>query len=71
MFGLGMPELFLIFLVVFLLFGAKNIPEIARGFGQALRIFKKEAKALEDEINKPEVDVKKDDDIKPDNSSKA
>ena len=37
----GPMELLLIFLVVLLLFGAKKIPEIARGLGQGIREFKK------------------------------
>ena len=37
MFGLGPWELLLVFLAVLLLFGAKRIPEIMRGFGQGLR----------------------------------
>lgn len=53
MFGLGLPELIVIFLVVLLLFGAKNIPEIAKGMGKALRLFKKGANEVEDEINSP------------------
>ena len=43
-FAMQMPgpmELILIFLVVFLLFGAKKIPEIARGLGQGIKEFKK------------------------------
>jgi sec-independent protein translocase protein TatA len=44
MFGVGFQELMVIFLIVFLLFGAKALPEIAKGLGQAIRIFKKEAK---------------------------
>lgn len=46
--GLGGTELLLIFLVIVLLFGAKKLPELARGSGQALRIFKAETKELKD-----------------------
>jgi sec-independent protein translocase protein TatA len=38
------PELLLIALVVVLLFGARKLPETAKGLGQALRIFKREVK---------------------------
>jgi sec-independent protein translocase protein TatA len=39
-------ELIVIVLVIVLLFGAKKLPELARGSGQALRIFKDETKGL-------------------------
>jgi sec-independent protein translocase protein TatA len=46
--GLGGTELLLILAVVLLLFGATKLPELARGSGRALRIFKEETKALTD-----------------------
>jgi sec-independent protein translocase protein TatA len=42
-------ELMLIVLVILLLFGAKKLPELARGSGRALRIFKAETKGLIDD----------------------
>jgi sec-independent protein translocase protein TatA len=42
-------EIMLIFLVILLLFGAKKLPELARGSGRALRIFKAETKGLVDD----------------------
>ncbi len=42
---LGAPELVVLLIVVTLLFGAKKLPELARGTGQALRIFKEETRA--------------------------
>ena len=50
----GIPggwELVLIVLVILLLFGAKKLPELARGSGRALRIFKAETKGLEDDTD--------------------
>ena len=47
--GLGPQELILIVLVIVLLFGAKKLPELARGSGRALRIFKAETKGLTDD----------------------
>jgi len=41
-------ELLLIFGIVILLFGAKKIPDLAKGIGQGIRNFKKEMK--EDEV---------------------
>ena len=47
--GLGTPELLIILAVVILLFGASKLPELARGSGRALRIFKAETKGLHDD----------------------
>jgi sec-independent protein translocase protein TatA len=47
--GLGTQELIIIFAVLVLLFGAKKLPELARGSGRALRIFKAETKGLIDD----------------------
>ena len=47
--GLGTQELVIIFAVLILLFGAKKLPELARGSGRALRIFKAETKGLIDD----------------------
>jgi sec-independent protein translocase protein TatA len=46
--GLGGMELLIILAVLVLLFGASKLPELARGSGQALRIFKSETKGLMD-----------------------
>ena len=40
MFGIGLPELLIIFLVCLLLFGANRLPEIGAGMGKAIRGFK-------------------------------
>lgn len=47
--GLGAPELLIIVGILVLLFGAKKLPELARGSGRALRIFKAETKGLLDD----------------------
>jgi sec-independent protein translocase protein TatA len=49
-------ELVLIVLVILLLFGAKKLPELARGSGRALRIFKAETKGLVDDDDVDESD---------------
>lgn len=47
--GLGTTEILIILGILILLFGAKKLPELARGSGRALRIFKAETKGLIDE----------------------
>ena len=52
--GLGTTELLIIFGVIILLFGAAKLPELARGSGRALRIFKAETKGLMDDDDEPD-----------------
>ena len=40
MFGFGIGEILLVFALVVLLFGAKRIPQIARGLGEGIRNFR-------------------------------
>ena len=54
MFGLGAQELLLILLVILLLFGAKRIPEIARGLGKGMSEFKKAMNETQNELTKAE-----------------
>ncbi|MCA9393649.1 MAG: twin-arginine translocase TatA/TatE family subunit [Candidatus Omnitrophica bacterium] len=52
MFGrIGLAELIFIFLVVFLLFGAKAMPEIAKGLAKAIKIFKREMHDIQDSLS--------------------
>jgi sec-independent protein translocase protein TatA len=52
--GLGGPEIIILILVVMLLFGGKKLPELARGSGRALKIFKDETKGLINHDDKDE-----------------
>ena len=52
---LGPTEILIILGIVLLLFGGKKLPELARGSGRALRIFKTEVKALDDDDSSPDV----------------
>ncbi len=54
--SMGFSEILLIFLVILLLFGAKKLPEVARGMGQALREFRKAAREVEDVARIPDED---------------
>jgi sec-independent protein translocase protein TatA len=40
MMGLGMPEILIIVLIIVVLFGARRIPELAKGLGEGIRNFK-------------------------------
>ena len=51
--SIGPTEITLIVLVIILLFGASKLPELARGTGSALRIFKTETKGLLDDDPAP------------------
>ena len=63
MFGIGMPELIIILIIVFIVFGAGRLPEIGAGIGNAIKNFKKatiedeskdkDTKELEDKTDKP------------------
>ncbi len=48
--NLGFQEILLIFLIILLLFGAKKLPELARGMGHALREFRKAVREVEDTV---------------------
>lgn len=41
MFGIGMPELIIILVIILVIFGAGKLPEIGRGIGEAIRNFRK------------------------------
>jgi len=53
MFGIGAQELLLILFIVLILFGAKRVPDLAKGLGNAVREFRKATKEIELEELKP------------------
>ena len=51
--NLGGPDLIIILLIVLLLFGAKKLPELAKGMGQAVREFTRAKDEFEREVTRP------------------
>lgn len=48
--GIGGPELLVIFLIVLLFFGARRLPELARGLGKSMKEFKKATQDVQDDF---------------------
>ena len=48
--GIGTQELLIVLFVVLLLFGAKKLPELARGVGKSIKEFRKASTEIEDDF---------------------
>jgi len=62
--NLAGPDLIVILLIILVLFGAKKLPELARGMGQAVKEFQKAKDEFSDELHKaakPETETAKSD----------
>ena len=51
-FGIGLPEMAVIFTIALLVFGPKKLPEIGRSFGKALRGFQDASRDFESEFTR-------------------
>ncbi len=70
----SMPELLIVLAIVVLLFGAKKIPDLAKGMGKGIKDFKKAIKEDEEEpkeiakTEEPKVEATKTEETKSDNA---
>ena len=50
--GIGTFEILIILFIILLLFGAKKLPELAKGLGKGINEFKKASNEIKDEVEK-------------------
>lgn len=50
---IGAPEIIFIVLIVLLLFGGKKIPELMKGLGKGVKMFKQGMNDVEEEVKRP------------------
>ena len=50
--GLGMGEVILILAIVLIMFGAKKLPELAKGLGKGIKEFKRASSDIQDEMDR-------------------
>lgn len=60
MFGLGMPELIIILVIIVIIFGAGKLPEIGAGIGKGIKNFKNATKENDDKKKLDESEKDKD-----------
>jgi sec-independent protein translocase protein TatA len=58
MFGIGMPELIIILVIILIIFGAGKLPEIGAGMGKAIKNFKSATNEVE-KVDKKENEMEK------------
>lgn len=71
---MGMPggfEIVIIVMIILLLFGAKRIPELAKGIGQGIQEFRKASDDIKKEIDKGAEEVKNAGSARPKNETEA
>jgi sec-independent protein translocase protein TatA len=53
----GTPEIIIIAIIILVLFGAKRIPDLAKGLGQGIKEFRKASKDIKKEIEDSSRDI--------------
>ena len=61
MFGIGMPELIIILVIILIIFGAGKLPEIGAGMGKAIKNFKSASDENEKKAKAEKIEEKKED----------
>ena len=59
MFGIGVPELIVIFVVALLVFGPKKLPELGKALGRGLAEFKRATEEIKNEISSEVQEIEK------------
>ncbi|QCS49331.1 TatA/E family twin arginine-targeting protein translocase [Picosynechococcus sp. PCC 11901] len=58
-FGIGLPEMALIFIIALLIFGPKKLPEIGRSLGKTIRSFQDASNEFQEEFKKEAEKIEK------------
>lgn len=64
MFGLGIPELLVIFVIALIVFGPKKLPDLGRSIGRAMAEFKKASEEFQESVREEMKEVEKAADVK-------
>ena len=64
MFGLGLPEIIVIFVIALVVFGPKRLPDLGKSIGRAMAEFKKASEDFQESVRSEMKDVEKTVDVK-------